>query len=49
MFDTAGNELLSWHPCAHFDVVGPDLDAGPLAVVRLAPVHVEATWEVGRR
>jgi ABC-type polysaccharide/polyol phosphate transport system ATPase subunit len=49
MFDTAGNELLSWHPCAHFDVAGPDLDAGPLAVVRLAPVHVEATWEVGRR
>jgi len=34
---------------AHFDVAGPNLDGGPLAVVRLAPVHVEASWKVGRR
>ncbi len=43
-----GSELLSWHPAAHFDVAGPNLDGGPLAVVRLAPVHVEASWEASR-
>jgi ABC-type polysaccharide/polyol phosphate transport system ATPase subunit len=48
-FDNAGNELLAWHPCAHFDVAGPDLDPAPVAVVRLAPVHVEAAWDVSTR
>jgi hypothetical protein len=27
-------------------VVGPDLDIAPRAVVRLAPIHVEATMTV---
>jgi hypothetical protein len=29
----------------HFDVIGPDLDTGPAGIVRLAPVHVSATWD----
>ncbi len=44
-----GKEVLAWHPRAMFDVLGPDLDPGPRAVVRLAPVHVEASWAVARR
>jgi ABC-type polysaccharide/polyol phosphate transport system ATPase subunit len=44
--DMKGNDLLSWHPAATFDVVGPDLDIAPKAVVRLAPIHVEATMQV---
>jgi ABC-type polysaccharide/polyol phosphate transport system ATPase subunit len=46
IYDAPGRELLPWHPVAHFDVVGPDLDAAPPATARLAPVHVEATWDV---
>jgi ABC-type polysaccharide/polyol phosphate transport system ATPase subunit len=45
----AGHTLLSWHPAVHFDVVGPDLDAAPRAVVRLAPLHVEASLTVEHR
>lgn len=41
-------DWLAWHPAAHFDVAGPDLDEPPRAIVRLAPVHVEAEWEVER-
>ena len=44
--DVKGNDLMSWHPAAHFDVAGPDLDIAPRAVVRLAPLHVEATMQV---
>jgi ABC-2 type transport system ATP-binding protein len=47
-FDPAGHDLLSWHPVMHFDVAGPDLDWSPRGVVRLAPVLVQATWEVER-
>lgn len=47
--DVNGNDLLSWHPAAHFEVTGLDLDAAPKAVVRLSPVHVTSTWEVGGR
>ena len=46
IYDAPGRELLPWHPIAHFDVVGPDLDAAPPATARLAPVHVDATWDV---
>ncbi|HWH36052.1 MAG TPA: ABC transporter ATP-binding protein [Acidimicrobiales bacterium] len=41
-------ELLPWHPAAHFDVIGPDLDSAPLGIMRLSPVHVDAHWELGR-
>jgi ABC-type multidrug transport system ATPase subunit len=39
-------DLLAWHPASHFDVIGPDLDRTPTAVVRVAPIHVDARWEV---
>ncbi len=42
-------DLLPWHPAAHFDVVGPTLDPAPRGIVRLAPVHVEAGWELEAR
>lgn len=42
-------ELLPWHPTAHFDVIGVDLDPAPKAVVRPSPVHVEAAWDVDHR
>lgn len=43
--DTTHQELLPWHPMTHFDVTGPDLDRPPRGIVRLAPVHVDATWQ----
>jgi hypothetical protein len=43
---TNGEELIGWQPLTHFDVYGPELDAAPRAVVRLAPVHVESTWAI---
>ncbi len=42
-------DLLAWHPAAHFDVDGPSLDPAPRGIVRLAPVHVEAGWELEAR
>jgi len=45
----AGGDLLGWHPVSSFDVLGPDLDQGPPGIVRLAPVHVVAHWEVESR
>jgi ABC-type polysaccharide/polyol phosphate transport system ATPase subunit len=41
------NEL-TWHPLTRFEVVGKNLDRTPRGVARLAPVHVEATWQVER-
>lgn len=46
LFDVA--DLMAWQPVTHFDVMGPDLDPAPRAVVRLAPVHSEAVWDIGR-
>ncbi|MDR7421388.1 MAG: ABC transporter ATP-binding protein [Armatimonadota bacterium] len=43
--DADRHELLAWQPVTHFDVAGPDLDRPPRGIVRLAPVHVEATWQ----
>jgi ABC-type polysaccharide/polyol phosphate transport system ATPase subunit len=42
-----GQELLPWQPVARFDVYGPELDGAPRAIVRLAPLHVDAEWRVG--
>jgi ABC-type polysaccharide/polyol phosphate transport system ATPase subunit len=39
-------DLLPWQPAAAFDVVGPAREWVPAGLVRLAPVHVDATWEV---
>lgn len=39
-------DVIPWRPVAHFDVSGPALDRTPRAVIRLSPVHVEATWDI---
>ena len=44
----ARGEVLPWQPAVGFDVIGPDLDAGPAGIARLSPVHVAAHWDVGR-
>jgi ABC-type polysaccharide/polyol phosphate transport system ATPase subunit len=41
-------DLFPWRPVTYFDVLGPNLAATPQGVVRLAPVYVEATWNVER-
>ncbi len=46
VFDqSTGAELMTWQPVGSFDVFGPNLDAPPTAVMRRAPVHVDATWD----
>lgn len=45
---TRRQDLVPWHPAATIDLAGPDLDATPGGILRLAPVHVEASWEMGR-
>jgi hypothetical protein len=35
-----------WQSVGSIDVFGPTLDAPPMGVVRLSPVHVEAAWQV---
>jgi ABC-type polysaccharide/polyol phosphate transport system ATPase subunit len=44
LYDHDGQPLMAWHPATQFDVLGPDLDPPPRAVVLAAPVHVEAHW-----
>jgi len=44
-FAPGGIDLVPWQPVADVDVHGPFLDPLPSGVVRLAPVHVQATWE----
>jgi ABC-type polysaccharide/polyol phosphate transport system ATPase subunit len=44
---TQGEELIGWQPLTEFDAYGPELDAAPRAVVRLSPIHVDSSWEVG--
>jgi ABC-2 type transport system ATP-binding protein len=39
-------QMVPWQPAGHVDVVGPDHGPAPRAVVRLAPVYVEASWDV---
>jgi hypothetical protein len=45
VFDDLGNALMAWRPVTQFDVLGPDLDPPPLAVVIASPVHVGHSWE----
>ena len=42
--DTRGSDLLHWRPVAELELDGPPLDTPPPAVVRLAAVHVDASW-----
>ena len=39
-------DLLPWQPVTRVDVAGPELDATPRGIVRLAPVHVPSAWTV---
>jgi ABC-2 type transport system ATP-binding protein len=39
-----GRELVPWQPMSRFEVHGPELDLAPRAVMRLAPVYVDADW-----
>jgi ABC-2 type transport system ATP-binding protein len=48
MFEGDKRDPLPWHPATRFDVAGPSLDAAPRGIVRLAPVHVDADWELER-
>jgi ABC-type polysaccharide/polyol phosphate transport system ATPase subunit len=45
---TDGDELFAWQPISKFDVYGPELDAAPRAVVRLAPLRVDTDWAIER-
>jgi ABC-type polysaccharide/polyol phosphate transport system ATPase subunit len=49
VFEGFNHDTLPWQPVARFDVAGPNPDGGPQGIVCLAPVHVEAAWEVERR
>ena len=42
-----GEELLSWHPAATVDVVGPDIVRPPPGIVLRSPVYLDLTWESG--
>ncbi len=48
IFEGGKRDPLPWHPASRFEVAGPSLDAAPRGIVRLAPVHVDAAWEVER-
>jgi ABC-type polysaccharide/polyol phosphate transport system ATPase subunit len=48
VFEGGKRDPLPWHPASRFEVAGPGLDAAPRGIVRLAPVHVDAAWEVER-
>ena len=37
--------LLPWQPVVPIEVFGPEVDAPPMGVVRLAPVHVDSSWQ----
>ncbi len=42
-----GRELLPWQPAARVEIGGASADPPPRGVMRLSPVHVRATWEIG--
>jgi ABC-type polysaccharide/polyol phosphate transport system ATPase subunit len=46
LIDVDRRDVLPWHPVGYFDVQGPDLEASPRGVIRLAPIHVPAEWVV---
>jgi ABC-type polysaccharide/polyol phosphate transport system ATPase subunit len=39
-------DLMTWQPISHFDVIGPALASSSSGIVRLAPVHVPASWDL---
>ncbi len=42
---TVATDLVPWHPARAFEVIGPQLEDTPRAVVRLSPVQVEHHWD----
>jgi ABC-type polysaccharide/polyol phosphate transport system ATPase subunit len=42
-------DILPWQPAARFEVAGPALQNVPKAIVRLAPLHVDSTWQAQAR
>ena len=44
--DVGRFDLSPWHPIGSFDVMGPEPDDLPRAIVRLSAVQVRSTWEV---
>jgi ABC-type polysaccharide/polyol phosphate transport system ATPase subunit len=44
MVAMSDKDLVPWHHVSSFAVGGPELDEAPQAVVRLAPVYVDASW-----
>jgi ABC-type polysaccharide/polyol phosphate transport system ATPase subunit len=46
VLEGAKRQSLPWQPVARFDVSGPSPEEGPQGIVCLAPLHVEAGWEV---
>jgi ABC-2 type transport system ATP-binding protein len=45
MISMSDRDLIPWHHAASFEVIGPELDEAPRAVVRLSPVHVQSEWD----
>jgi ABC-2 type transport system ATP-binding protein len=43
---TRKGDILPWQPLAHLVVRGGSLDKAPSGIVRLAPVYVDASWDV---
>jgi hypothetical protein len=46
VLDRRRADLLAWHPVSSFEVAGPRLETAPPGVVRAAPIHVDARWQV---
>jgi ABC-2 type transport system ATP-binding protein len=40
-------DLSPWHPIGSFDVMGPEPEEIPRAIVRVSAVQVHSTWEIG--
>jgi ABC-type polysaccharide/polyol phosphate transport system ATPase subunit len=49
MVAQSDRDLIPWHHAASFEVIGPELDEAPRAVVRLSPVHVQSEWDFDDR
>ena len=45
---TVATDLVPWHPARAFEVIGPQLEDTPRAVVRLSPVQVDHHWDFER-
>jgi len=46
VFDRAGADLVPWQPVEKFGVTGAELGLAPRGIVRLAPLWIDARWDV---